>query len=45
MVLKKGFEIRFEPSIGSTYYMYRRKSGDDFVSIISNEEWDYKNII
>ena len=32
-------EIRFEPSVGKTYYLYERFDGSTFLSILSPEEW------
>lgn len=35
----------FEPIIGQTYHMYLDDSGNEFLSIISPNEWDKKTFI
>lgn len=32
-------KMGFEPIIGKTYYLYRRDSGEDFLSLIAPNEW------
>lgn len=31
--------VRFEPRIGHTYYLYRRESGEEFLSLVAPAEW------
>ena len=33
-------EIRFEPSVGKTYYLYERADKSRFLSILSPQEWE-----
>jgi hypothetical protein len=30
----------FKPVIGGSYYLYKRETGEEFISIISPDEWD-----
>jgi len=32
-------EIRFEPIMGDTYFLYERKNGQKFLSMITPQEW------
>jgi len=33
-------EIRLEPKLGHTYYLYRRDNNENFLSLLSPSEWD-----
>jgi hypothetical protein len=32
-------ELKFEPVVGNTYYLYKRADGVDFVSMVAPDEW------
>jgi len=35
----------FEPIAGEVYHLYENKNGDNFLSLISPNEWNEKHII
>lgn len=35
----------FEPIVGEVYHLYENKNGDNFLSLISPNEWNEKHII
>ena len=37
-------EMLFTPVIGKTYYLFQRKDGTNFMTLISPDEWGDKNI-
>lgn len=37
-------ELRFEPVMGFTYHLYKRKDGEKFISMIGPDEWNMSYI-
>ena len=37
-------KFSFEPIIGEVYHLYRDKTGEDFLSLISPNEWNKEHI-
>ena len=38
----KNAECRIEPLMEQDYYLYRRKDGSSFISLVEPEYWDFK---